>query len=706
MSIVAFVSLLFVTQLQIQHGSDAFFESNSSDFTGHRRYAELYPAEQQDLLLIAQYEPSSLAWINRFNRFHLALEQTDGVGHVISVLSAATQSADGLELPEEGAAVDRLTSEDKRSTLLVVSLDVELLSMPAQMRQTVQSITAIAQQHDMALQYAGLPALRLELRQQVLKDVWLFAGVGTLFALVLIWITLRQWLTAALILLGPMIAVVTTLGLMAIVGISLNVLTQMLVVLVVVIGASDSLHLAHRLIKMRQTGLVQSAASRQCVIDVLPACLLTSLTTAIGFASLTVSQSSAVQEFGFAGFIGCVVVVAIVVVSLPLLASSCYRTPISYSTQATSDLNSVNQGSVDQVSEKHFANSCTKFVHRIVDLRIFIAAMFGLVAAVMLAKSIDNEAVYEVGENLPRDSAYSDSVDTLRDEFGGGYMMVVLLEPVGAVARRGILLQQVDHVQQALNASFEKPWTSIRDLIQEMPGGGLSRRLRMLPKYLQKRFWDPKVSGSAILTYTLDSHDKQSIEAAVARTRAVLLHGVASDQWRYSVVGFVALASSASELILNELLKSLLLAMALIVCVCLLMFRKLNWALMVLLPTVFPILGITFVLSVASEPIRYMYALLFSVCFGLSVDSAIHILNAYRQQLAQLGSPAKSMGNALSITFLPLLLATIVVVMGFMVLTLSASPTLTMVGVLGAMAISCALLSSLILIPILLDGRK
>ncbi len=691
--IVACISLLFVTQLKVLHGSDAFFESKSTDFAGHQRYAEQYPAEQQDLLLITQFEPSSTDWIKRFHGFHLAIEQTEGVDHVISVLSASDRTADGFDLPEEGAVVDKLVSVDQRSTLLVVNLDSDLLLKPNLMDQTVRSIASIAEQHSLPMEIAGLPALRLELRQQVLNDVWLFAVIGTLLALVLIWITLRQWQTALLILLGPVIAVFTTLGLMAVVGVSLNVLTQMLVVLIVVIGASDSLHLAHRLIHMRRDGLDQPTALKQCVIKVVPACLLTSLTTAIGFGSLAVSQSSAVQEFGFAGFIGSVVVVAVVVASLPLLASSCYRSPFRQT----------NPGVSGQDVDDHFAKRCTRFVYRVVESRIVISLMAGLIAVVMLVVSIDNEASYEVGENLPLDSAYIKSVDTLSAEFGGGYMLVVLVEPVAQVVRRGVLLEQVDRVQQSLNASFEKPWISIRDLIKATPGGGLNSRLRLLPKYLQQRFWDPKNTGSAILTYTLDSHDKRDINAAVARTRAILQHGVEAGQWRYSVAGFVALASSASELILNELLKSLLLAMGLIVLVCLAMFRKLNWAFMVLLPTVFPILGITFVLGICDEPIRYMYALLFSVCFGLSVDSAIHILNAYRQRFALSGNPAKSMGHALSITFQPLLLGTIVVVMGFVVLTLSASPTLSMVGVLGALAISCALLSSLILIPLLLD---
>jgi len=696
LGVIAFVSTVFVTQLKVQHGSDAFFESKSSDFTGHQRYAQQYPAEQQDLLLITPFEPESAAWINRFERFNTAIEQIAGVDHVISILSAATKTADGIQLPTEGAVTDRLVSNNKGSTLLVVSLDSDQLLLPKQLKQTVGNIRKAAEEHNLSLQYAGLPALRLELRQQVLNDVWLFAVIGTLLALVLIWITLKQWITAALILLGPVIAVVATLGLMALVGVSLNVLTQMLVVLIVVIGASDSLHLAHRLMHMRRSGLDQSTALQQCVVKVVPACLLTSLTTAIGFASLSISQSSAVQEFGAAGFMGSVVVVAVVVVSLPLLAASCYR--VSMPTFAPV--------LADQDSQHYFAKRCTRFVYRISDSKIAILLAAAILAVGMLVVSLDNEASYEVGENLPIDSHYLSSVEQLREEFGGGYMLVVLVEPVGDAVRRGVLLQQVDKVQQALNASFEKPWTSIRDLIKATPGRGLNSRLRVLPKFLQHRFWDPNNTGSAILTFTLDSHEKHDINQAVARTQVVLQHVVSDEKWQYSVAGFVALASSASELILTELLKSLLLAMALIVILCVALFRKLNWAFMVLLPTLFPILGITFVLGAVDEPVRYMYALLFSVSFGLSVDSAIHILNAYRHQLAHSGSPTASMGHAVSITFVPLLLATIVVVMGFIVLTLSASPTLSMVGVLGALAIGCALVSSLIFIPLLLDVPK
>ncbi len=683
LAVITVLSLVLASQLRIEHGGDNFFHSESPAFIEYQRYSQRYPAEQRDVLLITQYKPDSTAWVTNFRDFHLALEKLEGVSGVLSILTAADERAGETRLPETGFAYDRLVSREGRATLLVVTVEQSVIGQASKMSELLQSIQSKALQHQFDLSIAGLPALQQELRQQVQNDIWVFSSVGLVLAYVLIWLALRSWISSLLILLVPIVAVLATLAIMSMVGISLNVLTQILVVFIVVIGASDALHLTHRLRKMNAQGMAISQSLERTVLDIVPACLLTSFTTAIGFLSLLVSQSLAVKQFGFAGFVGSLIVVIVVLLSLPLLARA---NAAKY------------EHSRPIIKGQHFMRACASWVRVIQDYRGLLIVSASCLAAVMLFVSMQNQTRYQMGENLSNDSAYSKTVSMLQREFGGDSMLIVLLEPVAHKPSRGQLLTQVDRVQQHLNGSFEKPWMSIRDLINNTRGGSLNMRLRMLPRSLQQRFWQTSGLESAILSYPLDTN--RSSEAMIVRVQTALDYGLPSENWRYSVTGFSVLASASSKQILGDLTKSLLLTLLIVMLFCWFIFKKVSWALFVIVPSVFPILAITFTLSMMNEPIRYAYVMLFSVCFGLSVDSAIHVLIAYRQKLSESVRPINAMVNAIYLTGLPLVLANTIVALGFAVLLLSASPTLSMVGFVGAIAVLFGLIMSLKLMPL------
>jgi predicted RND superfamily exporter protein len=80
------------------------------------------------------------------------------------------------------------------------------------------------------------------------------------------------------------------LGIVGWSGASLTGANTLLVPLVVVLGLADSVHLVRR--------LAERPRLADAVRDVAPACLLTSLTTALGFAVLAATSQPMLQEFG------------------------------------------------------------------------------------------------------------------------------------------------------------------------------------------------------------------------------------------------------------------------------------------------------------------------------------------------------------------------------------------------------------------------
>ena len=105
------------------------------------------------------------------------------------------------------------------------------------------------------------------------------------------------------------LAALWTLGLMGWAGWPQTEISQSLVPLILVVGVCDSMHFLSRYGDLRdatKTSTDRNAALLETAADVGAPCLLTSLTTAAGFASFVVSDLASFMRFGLAASVGIV----------------------------------------------------------------------------------------------------------------------------------------------------------------------------------------------------------------------------------------------------------------------------------------------------------------------------------------------------------------------------------------------------------------
>src|SRR5690606_27047640 len=122
---------------------------------------------------------------------------------------------------------------------------------------------------------------------------------------------------------APMLGLFWTFGLFEFFDVEINELTvAVLPVLISMIGFTDGVHLMVYIRNCRAKGLSRLEAVTETISKVGLACALTSLTTAIGFASLCQADSSFVRSFGLACGLGVVIAFFAVVTAVPLLAST------------------------------------------------------------------------------------------------------------------------------------------------------------------------------------------------------------------------------------------------------------------------------------------------------------------------------------------------------------------------------------------------
>src|SRR5690606_8331650 len=124
--------------------------------------------------------------------------------------------------------------------------------------------------------------------------VWIGVALATAMSLLLF-----RRLGAVLIVGGAaMLGAAWTMGGMGLVGEPMTVITTILPTLVMVIGFADAVHLLVHFRKARAEGMSRAEAAKGSIRHLGLACLLASITTAIGFASLWAADADVIQRFG------------------------------------------------------------------------------------------------------------------------------------------------------------------------------------------------------------------------------------------------------------------------------------------------------------------------------------------------------------------------------------------------------------------------
>jgi len=282
-----------------------------------------------------------LAFVRRLTR---RLRRAPMVDRVESITNTTAMSSreDALymgplvpdPIPTAPAALEKIRKRTLASPLLrrmfvddagtMVGINVRLRDGGHDERQVMLAAKAIRRIQDQArpppgvrLYQMGGPAMLAEMYDLVKRDLWVL-GVAPL---VLVGIVLLLVFRSARGSLFPLVTVLCTgaitFGGMAATGHQVNMVTTMLPCLMMVIAVA---HVIHVLVQHREA-VALGQGRHEAVVTTIGRvgwpCLLTSLTTSVGFGSLVLSDVPQVREFGVFAAVGVTVAMLLSIISVP-----------------------------------------------------------------------------------------------------------------------------------------------------------------------------------------------------------------------------------------------------------------------------------------------------------------------------------------------------------------------------------------------------
>ena len=580
-----------------------------------------------------------------------------------------------------------LLSADASSSLLLVQLSATADRPPASSAVVARIEAVLAEsapaEGPLALELTGLPALREQATRALRHDMLMFNSIGLVLAVMLSAVVARSLRSTVVASLPPFIGAIWALGTLGLLGAPVNILTSVVPSLALVVGTCDSIHFIEDMRRSARRGIDPLAASSGAIRRIGMACGLTSIVTAIGFASLAVARIEAVRTFGIAAAIGALASFMAVTLLTPLIASTRFCSGLRLGRS------SPLAGRVANV----LAALSVRHARPLVVVACSLAAALAFVGSGL-------DADTRIIDSLPSGAPASQALARVDAEFGGVMGVDVVVEwPADVDWRDPAVLDALALAEAAVGREAGISRTiSLSTVAAGMP----PRVRRRLDVDSVSDLVSPE-SRMALVRARVADLGSRRLEEIYDRVDASLAR-LEQDRpgWRFRLAGMSVVSARNIRQLVRDLGSSLVVEVLVIGCILAVAFRSPLAGIVSMLPNIFPLVVIAALLVITGRSLDPATVIVFNVCLGLAVDDTVHVLSALtrnRKEGVSIGSAVRravsEMGNAVVI-------GGVVLTVGFAAVTASSVPSLAGFGVLACAAVASATVAELLFLPALL----
>ena len=632
----------------------------------------------------------------------LDLRSQSNVGEILPPLLSTKMSQESIDgvadrVLQHPLARRSFLSADGRTTLLAVRPKSDLSErrdLAPLLMQLDAAVKRVNAPQNVRLSLAGWPLIQRNVIHLLQVDQVVFTSIALAAAALAGWILFRNVYDLLIMVTPSLFGVIWAHGLLGWVGQDLNLLTVVMAPLILVIGFTDSVHMLMFVRRRQSRGMDAPDAVIAMLRRIGPACVQTSLTTAVGFGALSLVASPSIRAFGLCCAAGAGFVLIAVLTIVPLM---CWRRKAPAADGRRTEF--ISDAEVTRLARK---------LQRWVRKRPARIALAGTALTLALCwVATGSQIDYRFSENLSETHQASKTMRELDRQFGGAMTLQVVIH---WPEDRRLSSPEVETAIRAATDCIENhPMTSntlsITTVADSLPGRSFKQRLawlRKAPPLAVGSLVRPGLNQSLI---TARVHDVGSralhpqlldLEAELGQVEQ------AHPGFRFDAAGLTALSIHRSQSMLHELTTSLMVAGGIILVILAISFRSLRWGLLAVVPNLLPLAATTSLLVLIGEPLRFSSLLALTVSLGVVVDDSIHMLWHIRRRLNDGLALPEAISDAQRRLFLALGTTTLLLLIGFGVTLGSRMPMIQLFGALACCSLLMALVADLVLLPALM----
>lgn len=728
-AIYAALAVVGCFRLNFSFDFQQFFPRGDEDLDFFMEFIDEFEGDDNFLLVALEREPSVFdsTFLNQVNDFAIRVRELPGVdaaqsltsfGYPIKTPFAITTipaihlddpsryAADSARIMQDERFVNNLIN--KRGTALVTVLKTPSLINLDQSRALMDGLDSLMATYDFpAHHYLGSAYFQTELVDLQVREVIVSALVSGLLVTLVMFFLFRRPLGIAVSLVSIALGLLLFMGTLGLMGRELNAIAALYPVLMIIVGTSDVIHIMSKYIDELRKGKGKEEAIRTTIKEIGLATLLTSVTTAVGFATLLTSRIDPIRDFGINAALGVMIA---------------YLTVVLFTTSLLSYL------SVDQIvkigRQQAFWDRLVEGTYQFTQRRPGLIKLGALTTAVLCVFGISMITTnYRIESTLPTDQKITEDFQFFEQELSGfrPFELAVMTRDSSDRVTDFAVLAEIgkieDYVKQfpfvqstasitAVYRSINQAYNNNRPDAYVLP---TTQRRYQEYRALAERVPDVNLNllisrdrQKARITSRLDDIGADSIKVFLNRTNDWVNANVDTSLVEVRSTGTGLIIDKNAEYIRRSLLQGLGLAI-LIVCVIMALLFK-NWRMLVisLIPNLLPLLVAGAMIGFLGIELEAGVSIVFAIIFGIAVDDTIHFLSKYKLARRR----GLDVTEAIHLTFREtgkaIILTSVVLFFGFLVMLFSSSPPSVTIGLLISLTLASAVVSDLLLIPLLL----
>ncbi|UAB74157.1 RND family transporter [Mesoflavibacter sp. SCSIO 43206] len=606
-----------------------------------------------------------------------------------------------------------LFNKESKTVRTAIYLKKDIVNTPARkdfvLNNLEEKIKEFESLNDMQVRVSGMPYIRTLNAQNIVDEINLFVIAALVVTSLIFFLFFRSFRATLISLVVVCIGVMWTLGFLGMLKYEITVLTALIPPLIIVIGIPNCIFLINKYQHEVKSHGNKVKSLQRVITKVGNATLMTNVTTASGFATFILTESTLLKEFGvvaslsiLAIFILCLLIIPIIYTFLPY----------------------PKDRHLEHLNKRWIGGFVNWMEHMVREKRItiYITSLVLLVVCII--------GIYQIRisgsliEDMPKKAQFFKDIRFFEEEFNGIMPLEIMVD---TKRKKGVMklstLKRMDKIEEFIveTPELSKP-ISVVDLVKYSKQAYYNGN----PKYYQlptsqensfilsyaknsssdvdllSNFVDSTGQYARITTFMKDIGTDR-MERIQENLQEKIDNTFPKERYNVTMTGKALVFQKGTKYLVKNLAISLSLAILLISLFMAYMFRSFRMIIVSLIPNLLPLVVTAGLMGYLGVPIKPSTILVFSIAFGISVDDTIHFLAKYRQELqANNWKIKKSVYGALRETGVSMFYTSIVLFFGFSVFIISSFGGTVALGALVSVTLLFAMLSNLLLLPSLL----
>jgi uncharacterized protein len=569
------------------------------------------------------------------------------------------------------------------------------------------SARAIAEEHlqNFEVHFEGIPTVKAVMVEYIVYALTLFSGASAILIGLVLFFTFSSIRGVVIPAAVVWLATIWALGVMGATGGVVDTISSIILVLIVVVGVGDTVHILVQYFEEYYRLQEKDQALLETMRKLFAPCLLTSVTTAIGFMSLVAIPIPPIRRFGLYAAFGVLAAFVVSFLLAPAILKLMAPPTKKYGTRfgsgflhrrltALGDFNVKRRRailvgaavllvfSVVGISQVRVETRVTEFFHPwspIVKGYEFLAE--NLTPPVPMEIVLEGEpgAFYEP-ENWQAVEELSEQILTIPKVHYTDSYLAVLKEMQWAFSGGG------PRTPANWKLPDSRPAIAQYSLLFQMDGADAAERLvseDFSQVHLSIRMEDITSSELIEVAHQIEALARVHVPAGI----------------KYEITGNTMIFTQVVEALVGGQVRSLTMALLIITFLIALLFRSVKIGLLSMIPNVLPILVMLGLMGWLGFALDTNTVMIGPITIGIAVDDTIHYITRYRRELKVDGSSVEAMKRTLTSTGRALVSTSMILAFGFSITVLSPFRPQSVMGGLGAFTILVALVADLVLLP-------